>query len=40
MLWNRVIEKVKVQRKHFGPNKATWEMEDQMRAMYHSLFSG
>ena len=40
MIWNRVIEQVKVQWKHFGPYEATWEMVDQMRVMYHSLFSG
>jgi len=28
MLWNLVIEQVKVQWKHFGPNEATWEMVD------------
>jgi len=40
MLWNRAIEQVKVQWKHFGPDEATWEMDDQMRAMYPSLFLG
>ena len=29
-----------MQWKHFGPNKATWEMVDQMQAMYPSLFDG
>eukprot|EP00253_Pinus_taeda_P025179 PITA_25179 len=40
MLWNQAIEQVKVQWKHFGPNEATWDMADQMRAMYPSLFTG
>eukprot|EP00253_Pinus_taeda_P023775 PITA_23775 len=39
MLWNRAIEQVKVQWKHFGPDEATWEMENHMRAMYPSLLS-
>ena len=39
MLRNRAIKKAKVQCKHFGPNEATWEMENQMRAMYPSLFT-
>jgi len=38
MLWNREIEQVKVKWKHFGLDEATWEMTDQMRAMYASLF--
>jgi len=40
MLRNRTIKKVKVQWKHFGPKEATWEMEDQIRALYPSLFAG
>ena len=40
MLQNLEIKKVKVQWKHFGPNEATWEIEDHMRAMYPSLFVG
>jgi len=28
MLWNHVIEKVKVKWKYFGPDEATWEMAD------------
>eukprot|EP00253_Pinus_taeda_P002068 PITA_02068 len=40
MLWNQAIEQVKVQWKHFGLDEATWEMADQMRAMYPSLFAG
>eukprot|EP00253_Pinus_taeda_P032485 PITA_32485 len=40
MLWNRAMEQVKVQCKHFGPDEATWEIVDQMQAMYPSLFIG
>jgi len=40
MLWNQETEKVKVQWKHFGPDEPTWEMVDQMQAMYPSLFYG
>ena len=38
MLWNQETEQVKVQWMHFRPDEATWEMADQMRAMYPSLF--
>ena len=38
MLPNRAIEKVKEQWKHFGTDGATWEMEGQIRDMYHYLF--
>ncbi len=37
MLKNKAIEKFKVQWKHFGPQEATWEMADQMHALYPSL---
>jgi hypothetical protein len=30
-LWNQTIAQVKVQWRHFGPDEATWEMEDAMR---------
>jgi len=40
MLSNSKIEKFKVQWKHFGPKEATWEMLDQMWAMYSLLFAG
>jgi hypothetical protein len=30
-LRNRTIAQVKVQWKHFGPDEATWEMEDAMK---------
>ena len=39
MLWNEAIEQVKVQWKHIGPNEATWEMVEQIWAMYPSLFT-
>ena len=40
MLHNQAIDQVKVQWKHFGLDEATWEMEDQMWALFPSLFSG
>jgi len=39
MLQNQAIEQVKVHWKDFGRNEATWEMADQMKTMYPSLFS-
>ena len=36
---NRTIAQVKVQWKHFGPDEATWEMEDAMRQAYPILFT-
>jgi hypothetical protein len=38
-LRNQTIAQVKVQWKHFGPNEATWEMEDAMRQAYPFLFT-
>jgi hypothetical protein len=38
-LGNQTIAHVKVQWKHFGPNEATWEMEDAMRQAYPFLFT-
>ena len=38
-LQNRTIAQVKVQWKHFGPDEATWEMEDAMRQAYPILFT-
>ena len=38
MLKNNAIEQVKVQRKHFGPKEATWEMANHIRILYPSLF--
>jgi len=40
ILWNGAIEKVKVQWKHYGPEKATWEMVDSMKVNYPFLFVG
>ena len=39
VLKNRVITWVIVQWKHFRPEEATWELEDEMRMKYPSLFS-
>ena len=38
ILWNRVIARVKVQWKHFIPEEETWELEEEMRIKYPSLF--
>jgi hypothetical protein len=38
MLRNRVIEMVKVQWTSYGPEDATWEHEDSMRAKYPQRF--
>jgi hypothetical protein len=38
-LRNRTIAQVKVQWKHFGPDEATWEMEDAMKQAYPILFT-
>jgi hypothetical protein len=38
-LRNQIIAQVKVQWKYFGPNEATWEMEDAMRHAYLMLFT-
>ena len=37
-LWNRTIDKVKVQWKHLSPEEATWELESHMRDAYPILF--
>jgi hypothetical protein len=38
-LRNQTIAQVKVQWKHFGPDEATWEMEDAMKHAYLILFT-
>ena len=38
VLQNLVIARVKVQWKHFSPEEATWELEEEMRIKYPSLF--
>ena len=38
-LKNQTISQVKVQWKHFGPDEATWEMEDAMKQAYSILFT-
>jgi hypothetical protein len=38
ILQNRVITQVKVQWKHFSPEEATWELEDEMMKSYPTLF--
>ena len=37
MLRNRAIGQVKMQWEHYGPEEATWEMEDAMR-LAHPFF--
>ena len=37
-LWNRTVARVKVQWKHFSPEEATWEREEDMKEKYPSLF--
>ena len=39
MLWNQAIGKVKVQWEHFGPEEATWELEDAMQLAHPFLFN-
>ena len=39
MLRKRAIAQVKVQRKHFGLEEATWEDESFVREAYPELFS-
>jgi hypothetical protein len=38
-LRNITIAQVKVQWKHFGPDEATWEIEDAMKQAYSILFT-
>lgn len=39
-LRKRVINQVKLQRQHFGPDEATWEDEQSMKEAYPRLFLG
>ena len=39
MLQNRAIGQVKVQWKHYGPEEATWELEEAMRLAHPFLFN-
>ena len=39
MLLNQAVGQVKVQWKHYGPDEATWELEDAMRLAYPFLFN-
>ena len=39
MLQNRAIGLVKVQWEHYGPEEATWELEDSMRLAHPFLFN-
>ena len=39
VLQNRAVGQVKVQWKHYGPNEATWELEDAMRVAHPFLFN-
>ena len=39
MIWNRAIGKVKVQWEHYGPEEATWELEDAIRLAHPFLFN-
>jgi hypothetical protein len=37
-LWKRAIVQVKVQSKHFSPEEATWELEEDLQKSYLALF--
>ena len=39
MLQNRVVGQVKVQWEHYGPEEATWELEDAMQLAHTFLFN-
>ena len=39
MLRNRAIGQVKVQWEHYGPEEATWELEDAMQLAHPFLFN-
>ena len=38
VLRNRFIAQVKVQWKHFSPEEATWELEEEMQIKYPGFF--
>jgi len=38
VLWNRAIVEVKLQWKHFSPEEATRELEEDLRKYYTTLF--
>ena len=38
ILWNKDIAQVKVQWKHFSPEEATWELEEDLQKSYPTLF--
>ena len=39
VLQNRVVGQVKVQWKHYGPDQATWALEDSMRVAHPFFFN-
>ena len=39
VLWNQAVGKVKVQWEHYGPDEATWELEDSMQLEHPFLFN-
>ena len=39
VLQNRVVGQVEVQWKHYGPDEATWELEDAIRLEHPFLFN-
>jgi hypothetical protein len=38
VLWNRVVTQVKLQWKHFSPEEATWELEEDLHKSYPTMF--
>ena len=39
MLKNRAVGQVKVQLEHYGPEEATWEVEDSMQLAHPFFFN-
>ena len=39
MLWSRAVGQGKVQWEHYGPEEATWELEDVMWLAHPFLFN-